>query len=281
MYLRSVVRAEHPSIEILGDERMGTGVAIGPHRILTAHYTLIGASEVDVVDGAGEHRTLRKLLLDHTSGLAVLTVDGPELEAATLGAGDEAHAGLPVFLLASVSENERKGATGIITQVGPFETYWEYMLDDAILTTCSNPGLAGAPLFDVAGHVLGIVSLGLLSAGRASMAIPVSLYWRQREVLDGLTPGPPEHAWLGVFTQAMSGGLVVNGLVSEGPAATAGLRRGDVILSLEGEELPNLRAFYAALQTRRPGQTLDLGVLREQTLLVIAVRAGDRAAFFA
>lgn len=280
VFLRSVIRPDHPSIEILGDERMGTAVVIGTHRILTAHYIVIGASEVDVVDGAGRHHGLRKLHVDHASGLALLTVDGPDLEPATLGV-DEAAAGLPVFLLAAVGERERKGATGIVTEVGPFETYWESMLDGAILSTCANPGLAGAPLLDGAGHVLGLVTLGLLSAGRASMAVPVSLYWRQREVLDGLSAPPREPAWLGLFVQSPSGGIVVTGLVSEGPAAAAGLRRGDVILSVEGEEVATLRAFYAAVQKRDPGQTLDLAILRDEALLLVAVTAGDRTAFFA
>ena len=53
-------------------------------------------------------------------------------------------------MLTCTSKGERKGATGHVCIVGPFEAFWEYMLDRAIMTTAMNPGLGGGPLLDVA-----------------------------------------------------------------------------------------------------------------------------------
>jgi serine protease DegQ len=281
VYLRSEIPASHPSAESLGDERMGSGVAVAPNRVLTAHYVVLGASSVEVIGAEGTRHSVRKINLDHETGLALLGLDGPPLPVATVGAGDEATPGLPVFLIAAVGGQERKGATGIVSQVGPFETYWEYMLDRAILTTCVNPGLAGAPLFDPAGRVIGIVSLGLLAVGRASVAIPVDLYWRHREELEGLVPRRPARAWLGVHTQAAGGAVVVTGVVSGGPSDKASIRRGDVILSVEGEETTDLRSFYSSVQKRRPGEALGLQILRDTAILAVEVETGERHAFFA
>jgi S1-C subfamily serine protease len=260
---------------------MGTGVALAHGQVLTAHYLVLGAERIDVVDSAGLLRTARTVHVDHETGLALLALDGPRLAGATLGTGDEAVAGAPVFLVASVGERERKGSTGLITRVGPFETYWEYMLDQAILTTCVNPGLAGAPLFDLGGRVIGLVTLGLVAVGRASVAVPISLYWQYREELEGLAPPRPARGWLGVYLQSLGDGTVVAGVVSDGPAAQAGLRPGDVLLSVDDEDVASLRSAYLSIQKRCPGDRLRLKVSRDATILALNVPAGSRAEFYA
>ena len=260
---------------------MGTGVALDRRRVLTAHYLVLGAERIEVRDSEGRAQAVRKVHADHETGLALLTLDGPPLHTAMLGAGDEAAPGAPVFLIASTSDRGRKGATGLITRVGPFETYWEYMLDDAILTTCVNPGLAGAPLFDLGGRVIGLVTLGLLAVGRASVAVPISLYWRYREELEGLVPPRPPRAWVGVYLQALGGGTVVAGVVSDGPADQAGLQQGDLLLSVNDEDASSLRSVYVSIQKRNPGERLGLKVMRASMILSLDVVAASRAEFYA
>jgi S1-C subfamily serine protease len=242
---------------------------------------VLGAEHIEVVDGGGQTHAVRKVHVDHETGLALLTLDGAQIQAATLGTGDEAVPGAPVFLLASTNERGHKGATGLITRVGPFETYWEYMLDQAILTTCANPGLAGAPLFDQGGRVIGVVTLGLLAVGRASVAVPISLYWRYREELEGLVPPRPARAWLGVYLQAMGDGTVVAGVVSDGPAEQAGLQQGDLVLSVNDEDASSLRSIYVSIQKRSPGEHLELKVMRASAIVSVDVLAASRDEFYA
>ena len=256
-------------------------MAIERHRVLTAHYLVLGAERIEVAQSGERTLSARKVHVDHETGLALLTLDGAGLPPATLGTGDEAVPGAPVFVIASTSERARKGATGLITRVGPFETYWEYMLDQAILTTCVNPGLAGAPLFDLGGRVIGLVTLGLLAVGRASVAVPISLYWRYREELEGLTPPRPSRAWLGLYLQTMGDGTVVAGVVSDGPADQAGLQQGDLLLSVNDEDASSLRSVYVAIQKRSPGEHLELKVLRASAIVSVDVLAESRAEFYA
>jgi S1-C subfamily serine protease len=282
VFLRSRVPAKHPSAAILGEERLGCGVAVGAQRVLTAHYLVLGADDVAVVGVDGKKRPASRIALDHESGLALLSLDGPELRPAALGEGVVVRPGLPVFMLTCTSASERKGATGHVTSVGPFEAFWEYMLDRAIMTTAINPGLAGAPLFDNEGRLIGLVSLGLTAVARYSLAIPLELYLTARDVLEdeAAAAARPQRAWIGFYPQAVDGGVVVTGVVPGGPADEAGLKRGDLMLSVDGQPVATLRELYREVWRKAPGDSVGFKLLRDSEIRVVEVRAGDRRAFY-
>ncbi len=202
VFLETNVPATHPSAAILGEERLGAGVAVAPDRVVTAHYLVMGATSVQVAGVDGKPREVQRVTLDHETGLALILLDGPPLMPALIGPSHAVVPGLPVFLLTCTGERERKGATGHVSAVGPFEAFWEYMLDRAIMTTAINPGLAGAPLFDPDGRVIGIVSLGLAAVGRYSLAIPMDLYLRERRWLEGEEVARAPRAWIGFYPRA-------------------------------------------------------------------------------
>lgn len=278
VFLRSEVPRGHPSAAMLGTERMGAGVAVDADRVLTAHYLVLGARRVEVAGFDGRPRRVVRRSVDHESGLAVLVVDGPPLRPAAPSAG--AAPGLPVFLMTCTAERERKGTTGHVTRIGPFEAFWEYMLDHAIMTTAINPGLAGAPLFDMEARLVGLVSLGLAAVGRYSLAIPIALYLQRQAVMEAESGPRSMRAWVGFFPQAFDGGVVVTGVVEGGPADKAGITRGDLVLSVDGASVSSLRELYTALWRKAPGQTVGLQVLRDSAIRVVEVTAGDRDEFY-
>jgi S1-C subfamily serine protease len=261
---------------------MGVGVVVGAGRVLTAHYLVLGASQVDVMALDGRTHPASGIALDHESGLALLTLDRSDVEPTPISE-DGVRAGTPVFLLSCTGEQERCGATGHVSSVEPFEAFWEYMLDDAIMTTALNPGLAGGPLLDGRGHLVGIVSLGLAAVGRYSLAIPIEEFSRRRALLESGEPMPAEerHAWAGFYVQAHGETVILTGLVAGGPADEAGLERGDVVLSVDGDPVTNLRELYSALWRKGPGQAVGMQILREESIRVIEVVAGDRYEFYA
>ena len=228
---------------------MGAGVVVSPEHVLTAHYLVLGASRVDVTGLDGRTRRVDAVALDHDSGLALLTTPLGDVPPARLVADVELRPGDPVFLLTATGENERRGASGHVSFVGPFEAFWEYMLDRAIMTTIVNPGLAGGPLLDARGRVAGVVSLGLASVGRYSLAIPSGLFLARRALLESGEPMPASerHAWIGFYPQANEDGVQVSGVVSGGPAESAGLQRGDLLVSVDGHPVQTLRQLYRAL----------------------------------
>jgi S1-C subfamily serine protease len=261
---------------------MGAGVAVGPDRVLTAHYLVLGATNVDVAGADGKSRAVSRVSLDHETGLALLFLEGLGLKPATLASARTVTPGQPVFLLTCTNDHERKGATGHVSVVGPFEAFWEYMLDRAIMTTVINPGLAGAPLFDAGARLIGVVSLGLASPGRYSLAIPLDLYLERRAELESgqRASGHTPRAWVGFYPQGLDGTVVVTGVVPRGPADSAGLERGDVVLSVDGEAVSNLRELYLALWRRGPGDKIGLQVLRNSSIRLAEITAGDRDEFY-
>ncbi len=281
VFLRSRIPARHPSAAVLGEERLGTGVAVGPQRILTAHYLVLGATKIEAVAADGKPRPVRRVTLDHESGLALIAVEGADLRPTPLAPDADVAPGQPVFLLACTSAHERKGATGHVSAVAPFEAFWEYMLDRAIMTTAINPGLAGAPLFDGEGRLVGIVSLGLAAVGRYSLAIPVELYVRHREEFETEAgPDRPQRAWVGFYPQAYDGGVVISGVVPGAPADKAGITRGDLVLSVDGTPVSNLRDLYREMWKKGPGESLGFQVLRESAIHIVEVVAGNRREFY-
>ena len=78
----------------------------------------------------------------------------------------------------------------------------------------------------------------------------------------------------------MNGGVALTGVVPEGPAERAGLERGDLILSVDGTPVASLRELYTALWEHEPGESVSLQVLRESTIRVVEVTAGDRDEFY-
>jgi len=281
VFVRSRIPTAHPSAAILGEERMGTAVAVEEGRLLTAHYLVLGADSVEIEALDGRPRRVSRVGLDHDTGLALLDLDGPPLPRLVPHVGADVAAGLPVFLLTCTGATERKGATGHVSQVGPFEAFWEYMLDRAIMTTAVNPGLAGAPLLDIEGRLLGVVSLGLVAPGRYSLAIPIELYLEGHALLAGDKQRElPGRAWIGFYPHAYDGGVAITGVVAGGPAEAAGLRSGDLLLSVEGIPVATLRELYAEIWRRHPGDRIGFQVLRDSAIQVITVVAGDRYEFF-
>jgi S1-C subfamily serine protease len=279
VFVRAEIPARHPTASILGEERMGSGVAAGVDVVVTAHYLVLGARKIQLQGADGHKRTVRHTAIDHESGLAVLSVEGHPLRPAALAEGP-VRPGTPIFMLTCTGEREWKGATGHVMQVGPFEAFWEYMLDGAIMTTAVNPGLAGAPLFDAHARTLGVVTLGLAAVGRYSLAIPIDLYLRRRQELDSGQMMGSVHAWVGVYPQNQDGGVALTGVVPGGPAEKSGLQRGDVILSVDGETVSTLRELYQAIRRKGPGQGLSFQVLRDSAIRVVEVTAGDRDVFY-
>lgn len=265
---------------MLGQERLGAGVAIAPDRVLTAHYLVMGAGEVRLTGPDGREREVARIAVDHETGLALLSLEGEPLTPARLGRSSDVSPGAPIFLLSRTAEGERRGASGHVTSVAPFETFWEYMLERAILTTVVNPGLAGAPLFDADARLVGIVSLGLASVGRYSLAIPVDLFLESREALEAGQPPRKPRAWVGFFPQLFGDGILISGVVPGGPAERAGVARGDLILSFEGRVVASLRDLYRELWRRAPGESVSVQVLRDQAIHSVSITAADRAWFF-
>jgi S1-C subfamily serine protease len=278
------VAAAHPSARILGTERMGSAVVIEPNGLLlTVNYVVMGARRLRVTMPDGRRLDARVVAQDFESGLAILRVAATGLTAARLGSSEALTRGASVFVIAATGPIERRVGAGVVTDLGEFEAYWEYLLDRGIVSSAANPGFGGGPLFDLRGTVVGVVSLNLEGIGRESLAIPVEYFTNHRSELlrFGRVTSRRRRAWIGVFPHTLDERLIVAGLVPDGPGERAGLQDGDVIVRVDDQEVSSRRDLYTALWRHEPGDRVLLHVMREDRPQRVEVLAQDRSDFYA
>jgi S1-C subfamily serine protease len=165
-----------------------------------------------------------------------------------------------------------------------FAGYWEYLLDDAIMTEPAHPHWSGAALIGMTGELLGVGSLNLQrqtpsGVTALNMFVPTELL---PPILDDLASGKPAHPprpWLGVLAQDFGRHVVVIGVSPQGPAARAELRRGDIILALADHPVSDLADFYTRLWAHGPaGATIPLRIQRDADVFEVEIRSADRTA---
>jgi S1-C subfamily serine protease len=281
--LHATVPRDHPSAAVLGEERMGSGVVVDETGlILTVTYVVMGAQTVQVSFMKGRRQKAEVIAQDFETGLALVRVKRQGLRAAVVESTERLERGTPVVAVASTATQERRVNGGIVTYLGEFEAYWEYLLDRGLVSSAANPGYGGGGLFDLSGRLLGILYLNLNEIARCSLAIPVDA-WKAHEaelVRYGRVVSRPKRAWLGVFAHALDEGVIIAGVVPGGPGERAGLREGDLIVSFDAEEVSSRRDLYMRLWRHEPGDRLAIEVMRDNTLNRFEVTGGDRAEFF-
>jgi S1-C subfamily serine protease len=281
--LHVAVPRDHPSARILGSERMGSGVVVDASGlILTVNYVVMGGQTIQVAFAKGRRVKAELVAQDFEVGLALVRVKRQGLHPAPLGQDDALERGASVVAVASTGTHERRVAGGIVTYLGEFEAHWEYLLERSIVSSAPNPGAGGGGLFTLAGDLVGTVSLNLNEIARSSLSIPVEHYRAHQDELlrYGRVVTRPRRAWLGVFAHPIEEGIVVAGLVPGGPGERGGLQEGDLIVSLNAEELASRRELYLSLWRHEPGEPLTFEVMRDNALRRVEIAGGDRAEFF-
>lgn len=277
------IPGDHPSVAILGAERMGSAILVDRQGILlTVNYVVIGGRQITAILSDGRRIAAEVVAQDYESGLAVLSLPVRDLPVAAPGDSRHLATGQDVFVLGSTGPTERRVSNGVITDLGPFDAYWEYMLESAIQSSAINPGFGGGPLFDVRGRVVGITSLNLGQVGRFCLAIPIHLFAEHCDDLlrFGRVRDRIRRAWVGFYPEAAGSGLVVAGLVPDAPAARSGIQEGDVILAVDSREVGTRQELYQEMWKHTAGEPLRFQIQRQDHRTVIEVVSNDRAEFY-
>jgi S1-C subfamily serine protease len=280
--IHATVPRAHPSTRILGDERMGSGLVVDTSGlVLTVNYVVMGAGTIDVAPLKGRRARAEVVAQDFEVGLAVLRVRRQGWPAATL-ATKAPERGEAVVGVVSSGVQEVRVSGGTVTYLGEFEAYWEYLLDHGIVSTASNPGNGGGGLFSMSGRALGVLSLNLNEIARSSLAIPIACYRDHADELlrHGRVVSRARRAWLGVFAHGLEEGVIIAGIVPGGPADKGGLREGDLVVSINAQDVPTRRELYMKLWSHEPGEKLTLEVMRDSAVKRLELTGGDRAEFF-
>ena len=268
----------------LGTLREGSGVVIRENGlVLTIGYLITEAEEVWLTTQDGRVVPAHALAYDQVTGFGLVQALGPlNLPALELGESAKVHLGDAVVFADGTGQSIRAS----IVAKQEFAGYWEYLLDEAIFTSPAHPSWGGAALIGADGKLLGIGSLRLqmMRSGEAAeinMIVPIDLL---PPILDDLLArgqaDRPPRPWLGVFSAEDDGDVVVMSVAEGGPAAEAGIRRGDIISDVRDSEVEGLADFYRKLWSSGPaGAELPMRVVRDGRETWVRVKSADRNLF--
>jgi S1-C subfamily serine protease len=268
----------------LGTKREGSGVVIRENGlVLTIGYLITEAEDVWLTRYDGRVVPGHALAYDQQSGFGLVQALAPlDLPPLPIGDSDVAIVGDRVVF----ADGEGQYVRADIVAKQEFAGYWEYLLDEAIFISPAHPSWGGAALVDSEGKLLGVGSLRLqMSKGGEiadiNMVVPINLL---RPLLDDLLNrgefSQPPRPWLGALSAENNGDVVVMSVTEDGPAAKAGLKRGDIISEIRDGEVEGLADFYRKVwESGPPGAEIPVRVLRDGREAWLRIKSADRNDF--
>ncbi|RYF02213.1 MAG: Do family serine endopeptidase [Comamonadaceae bacterium] len=269
---------------------LGSGVIISPDGyILTNNHVVEGADEIEVTLTDSRRARASVIGTDPDTDLAILKVDLDKLPVIVLGNSDQLAVGDQVLAIGNPFGVGQTVTSGIVSALGRSQlginTFENFIQTDAAI----NPGNSGGALVDVNGNLMGI-NTAIYSRSGGSMgigfAIPVST---AKLVLDGIVrDGQVTRGWIGVepndlspelaetFGVKASEGVIITGVLQDGPAAQAGVRPGDVIVSVDGKPTHNVSALLTAVAALKPGTPASFQLQRGDAQMELNVVPGTR-----
>jgi putative serine protease PepD len=251
----------------------GTGFVVDADgTIVTNAHVVANATDVEVEFADDETARASVTGVDTSSDLAVLKVEtNRPLKALELADSSKVRTGQLAVAIGSPFGLSQTATAGIVSGTGRhIQAPDGFQIDSVIQTDAPiNPGNSGGPLLDASGKVIGVNSqIASQSGGSVGIgfAVPSNTV---RDVIPRLERGETiQRAYLGVSTQAASGGVSVASVSAGSPAQEAGLRVGDVITSVGGTEVSEPDDVAAAIQDRRPGESVAIELASGNTVQV-------------
>lgn len=283
--------------EVPGDGRaprlqrsLGSGFVIDASGIVvTNEHVIRNADEIAVILNNGTRLAAELLGEDREIDVAVLRVrPGTPLPVVKFADSDQIRVGETVMAIGNPSGLGGTVTAGIVSaknrdiRSGPFDNFIQ--TDAAI-----NRGNSGGPLFNMAGDVIGINTLGLSPSGGSiglNFAVPANT--AQPIVAQLREFGETRRGWLGVHVQEMTNeiaealrldaprGALISGIDPRGPAGPAGMRAGDVIVSFNGRDVRNSRELPRIVAEAPVGTTVPMTVMRDGRSAALTVTLGLR-----
>jgi len=269
---------------------LGSGVLVSSDGyLLTNQHVVDGADDIEVTLSDGRSASAKVVGTDADSDLALLKVSLDNLPVIPFGDIRQVSVGDPVLAIGNPFNVGETVTSGIVSaldrnQLG-LSTIENFIQTDAAI----NPGNSGGALVDGEGRLVGI-NTAIFSRSGGSMgigfAIPVDI---AREVMDALIrDGEMTRGWIGVqprdltpefadsFQLPVKEGVLVTGVLRDGPAAQAGLKPGDVVTAIGGVKVSNTAQLLRAVGALKPPSSAVLAVQRGSDAMTLSVPVAKR-----
>ena len=282
-----------------GGVATGSGFVIDDEgHILTNNHVIEGASKVTVKLGDSEKTYDAEVVgADPGTDIALLEVHAPsnQLHPLTLGKSDQMEVGDPVVAIGNPFGLDRTVTSGIVSALQrQIEAPNGFSISHVIQTDAAiNPGNSGGPLINAGGEVIGInaqIATGGGGNGNVGIGFAIPIDTVRAEIEQLKTKGEVEHAFIGIsggtvtselakaLNLPVSEGVIVQSVVKDGPADKAGLEAGgtaaqingqevrlggDIITEVDGEKLKSMDELVEIIQGHKPGDELQLTILRD------------------
>jgi S1-C subfamily serine protease len=287
--VRAVAVDNAVSSDTLGPARQGSGVVIGDDDlVLTIGYLILEADQVQLVLDDGRVLPARVVAYDQATGFGLVQSLAPlHLEPVPLGDAGTLNVDDPLMI---VSGGEEGGISlARLVSHRDFAAYWEYHVEGALFTAPARTDHSGAALFNARGELLGIGSLFVHDAMGSegprvpgNMFVPIDLL---KPILAELrtrgTTAQSHRAWIGVNCIELGGALRVVRVNTNSPAERAGVRPGDRILRIDGNEVSELSALWKLLwQGGQAERVVTLDIRRGDEAKQLRMLTVDRSSTF-
>ncbi|MCG8324322.1 MAG: trypsin-like peptidase domain-containing protein [Thiotrichales bacterium] len=274
------------------DSNLGSGVIIRPDGyILTSAHLVSAADEINITLADGRHGNAILVGTDTATDLAVLKTEIEELPSMPVGDPARLQTGDVVLAIGNPYDFGQTVTQGIISAMGRsrlgITTIENFIQTDADI----NPGNSGGALVNVQGEMIGINSAIISSTGGSQgigLAVPVNIALRVMDQIIRL--GRVDRGWLGIEAQRLSpdvirnanldqGGVLIAGVLENGPAFQAGIRPGDIILSIQDQAISDPQQAIRMISEIRPGTRVRARILRGWDEVVVEMTVDRRPEF--
>jgi serine protease DegQ len=270
--------------------RLGSGVIVTPDGyVLTNNHVVQAADEIAVALGDGRRVNARLVGADPETDLAVLKIDLPDLPVMTFGRSETLKVGDVVLAIGNPFDVGQTVTMGIVSALGRsnlgINTFENFIQTDAAI----NEGNSGGALVDSNGHLVGINTAIFSRTGGSigiGFAIPTSIV---TQVMNQIVQnGRVRRGYFGIELYDITpelvetlrlqrkDGVVVKGVLRNGPANSAGMEPADVVESINGTPVQDRRAMLSQIAQLDPGATAEVRILRGAKQMVLKIRVGER-----
>ena len=272
------------------ESSLGSGVIVSAQGlILTNNHVIATADEIEVALPDGQKMLAKIVGTDPDTDLALIKVDADNLPAITFASSDKLSVGDVVLAIGNPFGVGQTVTQGIVSALGRshlgINIYENFIQTDASI----NPGNSGGALIDTEGNLVGINS-AIYSRSGGSMgigfAIPTTLV---RQVMEQIvSKGNVTRGWIGIEAQDITPelaesfrleqvqGALVAGVVRNSPADKAGLRAGDILMSIEGKAIIDSGSMLNLIAALKPNQKATVQISRSAKILNIQILIGKR-----